>query len=464
MSRREWQTVTLVSVFAALTRFLAIARSPWDWDEANFALAVRDGYDIALHHPHPPGYPLLIAAADLVHRLGLDGFRSVQSISVAASLFVFPIVFWLARELGFASSTCLIGALFFTFLPNVWVFGGMAFSDIPAIVLGLAACALFLRGSVSSRAYIAGAILLAIACGIRPLTLLLAAAPALRATAVQWQRSRRTVLVAVTLSLAITGLSYGGAALLSGSPQEFGKAVAKQAAAFRDHDTLISATRIPLAAAATLTFLYPVRNRQLMTPIAMLATIAIVARVRKRGAVLWTMLTFLPMSIVTWLALDWTCIGRYAVAYMPMHALLAAEGLAVLGGVIARRSQGVARVFEVACALTLTLSLAAWTWPGIHEVRSSESPSSQAFHWVKEHTPPTVPIYVSSVYSPLAAYELTGRNYRLFQSTEELPRDNREFCIVAGGLLPKSIAFQRQREPLFFIVRPSRFELFALCR
>ena len=44
-----------------------------DVDAINFTLGVRD-FDVAKHQPHPPGYPVLIAAAKIVagtaHALG----------------------------------------------------------------------------------------------------------------------------------------------------------------------------------------------------------------------------------------------------------------------------------------------------------------------------------------------------------------------------------------------------------
>ena len=50
------------AVVVALTRIWARSRSLWDWDEALFSIAVGN-YDVVLHHPHPPGFPLYIALA-----------------------------------------------------------------------------------------------------------------------------------------------------------------------------------------------------------------------------------------------------------------------------------------------------------------------------------------------------------------------------------------------------------------
>src|SRR6185295_10194522 len=96
--------VLLFSIAVALTRLLAVAHSLFDWDEALFALGVRE-YDVSQHHPHPPGYPLFVAAAKAVHLLGVEPFRSVQVVVLLGAFFVFPALFWLARELGFDVTT-----------------------------------------------------------------------------------------------------------------------------------------------------------------------------------------------------------------------------------------------------------------------------------------------------------------------------------------------------------------------
>ena len=66
-------------------------------------------------------------------------FHALQAITFVASLFVFPAMFLLARSLR-ASAPVAIGAgLLLAFFPNVWFFGGTAFSDVPSLVLVLVA-------------------------------------------------------------------------------------------------------------------------------------------------------------------------------------------------------------------------------------------------------------------------------------------------------------------------------------
>src|SRR5947199_10707842 len=86
----------------ALTRFLAIARSPWDWDEVQFMRGMR-AYDVSLHAPHPPGYPIYIALAKLARLFVADDFRALQTVVVIAGIALFPVVVHLARSLGFTT-------------------------------------------------------------------------------------------------------------------------------------------------------------------------------------------------------------------------------------------------------------------------------------------------------------------------------------------------------------------------
>src|SRR5262249_6891429 len=52
-----------------------------DLDSINFALGVRS-YDVSLHQPHPPGYPLFILAAKLLHTVRLSEVHALSLISV----------------------------------------------------------------------------------------------------------------------------------------------------------------------------------------------------------------------------------------------------------------------------------------------------------------------------------------------------------------------------------------------
>src|SRR5207302_8925569 len=121
----------------------------------------------------PPGFPLYLGTAKLLMLAGLDDFHALQTINMLAAVAVVPAMFFFCHELRMRFSVAISASLLLAFFPNVWFFGGTAFSDVPSMTLSIVVVALLLRGGWSS-----GSVLLGIAIGFRPQTLLIAAAPA----------------------------------------------------------------------------------------------------------------------------------------------------------------------------------------------------------------------------------------------------------------------------------------------
>src|SRR5689334_23772867 len=84
LSTQDLLILAALTALVALTRLLARSHSIWDWDEALFCLALRD-YNVVLHHPHPPGFPLFIGVAKLVRLVVRDDFRALQAVSLLRS-------------------------------------------------------------------------------------------------------------------------------------------------------------------------------------------------------------------------------------------------------------------------------------------------------------------------------------------------------------------------------------------
>ena len=77
--------MALVAAAAAVvTRVPFAARRLWDHDSVQFALGVEK-YDLAAHHPHPPGYPLYIAVLKLLAMLGVDSLHGMVALSILAT-------------------------------------------------------------------------------------------------------------------------------------------------------------------------------------------------------------------------------------------------------------------------------------------------------------------------------------------------------------------------------------------
>src|SRR5881398_2943415 len=107
LTARQRTAFGVVAIVCAATRFLAMARSMWDWDEALFCLGMRS-YDVTNHHPHPPGFAVFIGAGRMVRLVVGSDFRALQVINLIAGALLFPALFMLARELRMHFPTCVI--------------------------------------------------------------------------------------------------------------------------------------------------------------------------------------------------------------------------------------------------------------------------------------------------------------------------------------------------------------------
>lgn len=374
--RRFW----LGALAVALTRWPALSRTLWDWDEALFVLAVRD-YDVRLYHPQPPGFPLFIALAKLLpfH----DEFHALQAIAFVASLFVFPAMYFFTRELmdcGRRSPSIAFGsALLLALMPNVWFYGGTAFSDVPSLTLVLVACALLLRRT--NRSILIGAIVLGVAAGFRPQNLLIGFVPFLLTR-------KRVALVGALITLLIVAASYGGAAAASGGWSSYRAALAEHEHYIRTTDSFLAPIRPSLIRVADDFFLRPFRAPAIN--IALLA-LALIGLARRR--MLLAVAIFAPFLLFAWLYLDFHSTSRFSIGYMPMFAILAAEGID------ATRK---ARAFVLAAMAALMI---VWTWPALLIVHRTDSPPVAALRSVKGFT------YVDERLGPHAAVLL--RDYRV---------------------------------------------------
>jgi len=451
---RPQKTIFLIlTIVIALTRLLAVSRSLFDWDEALFSHGVRE-YNVMDHHPHPPGYPLFILAAKAFHLLGVPEFRSLQVVVILGAFCIFPALFFMARELGFDFATAAGGAAIFSFLPNVWVYSGTGFSDIPATAVCFAACALLLRGRRDARAFLLGAILLGVAAGFRPTNLLIGLVPALMAT---WSRLRArsfgSVILAIALGGAVAAGSYAGAALASGSFERYVEAVRAQSKWVHDVDSYHNPYRAPLHDVAKVFFLWPVNQRQQMVALAALALIALVAAiVKRRTPPLLLFAMFVPFAIVAWLNLDVETAARYAIPYMSVHAVLAADAL----GLIVRRR---ANVQAALCALVAAV-FAVWTWSALRLQRTSDSPPVAALEWVLRNVPAGERVYVNGGIGPQGDLFLGGRpNTVFFEDQEKISLLSGEAWVVDLKVVPDAHNFVwPHSNRLWKIIRRRNFE------
>jgi hypothetical protein len=184
---------------AVVTRVPFAARRLWDHDSVQFALGV-ERYDLAAHHPHPPGYPLYIAALKLLAMLGVDSLHGMVALSILAAALgaglTVPLTARLvsaaangAHRVGGAGSAAGAGtvsapaaaampaaalaAALYIFNPLLWFYGELplVYAVEGGMTVGLAYAALRMvdgRGPL-----LAACAAFALAGGVRPSTLVL---------------------------------------------------------------------------------------------------------------------------------------------------------------------------------------------------------------------------------------------------------------------------------------------------
>ncbi len=449
LTARQWGSVIAATIVAAISRFVALARTPWDWDELLFMLAL-DHFDVARHWPHPPGFPLYIFAAKIVRKLGFGDFHALQTLSFVAAMAIVPAMFFLCRELRIRTSTSISAAMLLAFFPNVWFYGGGAFSDVPSMTLVIIAVALFLAGCRDDRAYLAGAFVLAVAAGFRPQNLLVGLAPFLTASWFQRRRSIGRFFAALVTMTVVVSLSYGIAAWLTGW-DEYRRTLQIHRLYILRTDSFLSPSRPPLWRVFDDFFVMPYHAPLINTVIGVLALMAIL---RRRPHVLAALAAFGPLCIASWLMLDRFSASRFSIGYAPLIALLAADGLQW----ITRRA-----LIESIASGAIVLMMIVWTWPAFAAVRHSIAPPVAAVDWIRNHVDArTATIYVDSGMVPFAEWYLPEYRLHFVGELEPPPTWTRRqpgyYLREDASGSPHAENFIRPRHRLWDLVRQRYFE------
>jgi len=434
LSPAQRRFLLIATILVVLTRLLAVSRSMWDWDEALFSSAVRS-YDVTLHHPHPPGFPYYIALAKLIHLVIGSEFRALQLVTFLGAATLFPLMFFLGRELRAGFSTSVISAFLLAFFPNVWFFGGTAFSDVPSLALVLFACTLLIQGCRDGNRYLLGALMLGIAAGFRPQNLLVGLAPALLAS---WCRIRSTrsmvpLLLATLIGLVTLGVAYGGAAWATGDWRDYLEAVATHRQYIASVDSYTNPNRPSLLLLFDDFFGRPYRALSINLPVAVLAALGVLGGLfsKRRGLGL-ALAMFGPFCLAGWMMLDHHSVSRFSIAWAPLIAITAAVGVSVVGAAVAalwprRAPGGVATgvVVEAAITVSLLALMIVWTVPALRRVQSEDSPPVQAIQWIKTNLPKDTVLYVHGGMGPHS--DLLLREYPTRQFDDGSP------LLMAGG-------------------------------
>jgi hypothetical protein len=461
LTSRQWMLVIVLAVVVALSRLLAVSHSMWDWDEALFASALHH-YDVAHHHPHPPGFPLFFALATIARAVVHDDFHALRGISIVASLFLFPAMFALARSLRFRFRTCVVAALLFCFLPNVWYWGGTGFTDELALVTALAACALLLRDNRRAT-YFLGCLLFAATMLVRAQNVLLAW-PWIVAS---WRRLRARraseVIAGTALIIVLVLTGYGIAAKVTGV-DDYVFATKSHQHYIAHVDGALNPGRTPMRFLLQDFLFDPFESRFAST---MMFIFALLAFFRPRRAQLDVVLTFEPSFLLTWFLLSPTGVSRLSMAYIAANVLLAADGMDVLATFIASRIRSLPRERLAIALQTLVAAIIIgryvfWVWPGMREVRKTDSPPVQAMRWIRKNVPRGEKVYAAGGLEPFVAYFLPDYAVVMaeddFDPSKAAAGRNAVFVADRASSLAQAINFRRTRSHLWALFNRRYFE------
>jgi hypothetical protein len=449
LSGNERRIVIGLALLCAASRFLALARSLWDWDEALFTMAMAD-YDVTMHHPHPPGFPVYIAMAKVMRLVIGDDFRALQSVNLIAAVLLFPAMFLFAREIRLRFATAASAATLFAFFPNVWFFGGGAFSDIPSIVLVLFAVAFLLRGIRDRKFYFLGTLLLALAIGIRPQNLLVGLVPGFLAT-----RKRRwwEILLALLIGVVVVGTAFGGAIEATGSLKEYTRMVREHGDYISRVDSFRAEARPPLWRIFDRFFIKQYQSPLLSIIASIFVVVSIVAGIRERSRpLLLNALTFGAFALFAWFMLDRFSISRFSIGYQPMFAVFVADGLARVGK---RR--------EWLPAAALVGGFIAYTFPALTPVRNEASPSVVAASTAAQRIDPRrEQLFVGHTMLVFMDLVAPGFPYTRVVDDRALPMEQKEQAWLLAEITTtrdEGLVFRRQRGALWNIARRHYFDI-----
>jgi hypothetical protein len=333
------------AVYAAV-HLLFLPQSLEDIDSVNFALGLRH-FDVALHQPHPPGYPVYI----LLGRMALGFVRflrpeaafasqatlALSLLSVAASglaVACLGLVLSTLDRLGGAVGSRWQALTLVAACPLFWVAGVRPMSDLVGLSLALLSLACMLRGrqTGSRAALVAGALVAGITAGVRVQTALLTL-PILLLVA--WERRANRPLLARLLSaLAVGGFAWAVPLVwLSGGIRGYLAALGSQAG--EDFSWVDMLLTDPTPRRLALSLVDTIINPWSMPALAWLVVAAAVAGFgvtvwRERRALGVMLLTFGPYAVFHLLVQE-TSHTRYALPLVVPMAWLASRGLAAAG-------------------------------------------------------------------------------------------------------------------------------------
>jgi hypothetical protein len=334
LDRRIVWIATVAATLFLVLHLIYLPKSLEDVDSINFALGVRD-FDVAHHQPHPPGYPVYIAAAKAVHALGASEVHALALLgAIAASAGVLAILALFAGIDPRAPWTALGGAALAVSAPLYWMSASRPLTDAVGVAAAVGIQALIVW-SASERALVAAAFLVALASGIRSQIVWLTL-PMLAVAL--WRRRAAGGRVLPSVAAFIVGGCAWGVPLVmfTGGPSGYWRAVANQGTEDLTNITMLWTTPTPREAALALYYalVAPWGSVVLAVIVLVFAAAGAAALARRRRSPLGALaLAFLPYFLFD-VVFQETITTRYALPLVVPMAYCAAAGARLAGPVV----------------------------------------------------------------------------------------------------------------------------------
>jgi len=368
----RWPLAGLALVFA-LAHGPFLATSLEDIDSVNFALGLRH-FDVAEHRPHPPGYPVYVAAGRVAvgvlstvaqaSESALDA-RALGLLSLIAGLGAIPLLYriyaclgaddpsddaerlavpWRRLDLG------ALGAAAITVSSPLFSYMAVRpMSDLPGLAAALAAQACLVLAwwrqspgpdgrvrpapavtAASGRMIVAGALLAGFAVGVRTQTLWFTAPLLLVVLADRTGRGVLGAIVGSLMTFTIGCLAWGVPLLVaSGGLTRYLVALGTQAGEDFMGGEMLYQQPTPRAAAAALlrTFVHPWDSPTLATVVLALAAFGLVQMAMRERRSLTALVALSAPYLTFHLVFQDTAFVRYALPIVPVVAFLAMRGV-----------------------------------------------------------------------------------------------------------------------------------------
>ena len=172
MNSRQTLDKAILIAATALTRFVFRSHYLYDIDSVNFALAIKR-FDPTVHQPHPPGYFLYVYLGRLANLIFHDANTAFVVISIVFSCGAAVMIYVLADS-WFGWKAASFAGLIFVFSPLAWFHGTVALTYIvEAFFSALAGYFCWRIYCGAARFILPGAVVVGMASGFRPSSLLL---------------------------------------------------------------------------------------------------------------------------------------------------------------------------------------------------------------------------------------------------------------------------------------------------